>query len=239
MDRRHLLKIQKYEMCDAISASDHRPVTAAIELLVKTWPPRNIGDSTLLPRLAAESNRRLPPLPENTQLLKIRLYDLEILWGDSAPALREPDEAPALGPSNSASQPQDFPEPESFRNLNSTLRSSSYLSNSCVRSGSYIGNSFVSGSFVGGSYLGSDSCAEPEKCTIYFPLENEDPLSSLRQPVLLSQALTSRASKGRKLMTSRNMQNNHSFTLGEEEGQVLELRSLVCSDSSRSVEQSY
>lgn len=73
-----MLKIQKYDMCDAITPSDHRPVSAAIDILVgnpstsreyilSTFNSRSISDGTL----------------PSMHLVKIRIFDLEIKWFDT------------------------------------------------------------------------------------------------------------------------------------------------------------
>lgn len=72
-----MLKIDKYDMCDAIKSSDHRPVAASIDVLVKdTWM----------------QERALEELEVLSRLMKIRLYDIAIQLCDHL----EPN-LPALG----------------------------------------------------------------------------------------------------------------------------------------------
>lgn len=63
-----MLKIQRYDMCDAMVGSDHRPVSAAIDVLVEE-------DSLKDP---VPGVKEAPGLTETSRLVKIRINDIQI-----------------------------------------------------------------------------------------------------------------------------------------------------------------
>lgn len=195
IDSRHLLRILKYDMCDAITLSDHRPVSAAIELTVKepeVIPFASFGAGQ------SKGSVTAPVLPESTQLIKIRLYDLRITWFDPA------------NPSDSS---------DSFDRVTPRLLGSfQSLASSFSRRTNSFGSSFR---------------ADPYTCMVYFPLANEDPFEPLRKSVTLNQAISLGTNQGGTLLTAGNMQNIHSFNVGQTDNEVFELRSLACSRSAR------
>lgn len=85
---KNFLKIQKYDMCDAIMPSDHRPVAAAIDILVKDASPMSITSLRASRSVSSSAEDSSSPsvslplpvrsLPENTRLTKIRIYNIQI-----------------------------------------------------------------------------------------------------------------------------------------------------------------
>lgn len=69
-----MLKIVKYDMCDAITPSDHRPVTASIDIFVKPLP---LADSCAPTK---DLTKGMPVLPKTTCLMKVRLSNLQLNW---------------------------------------------------------------------------------------------------------------------------------------------------------------
>lgn len=185
-------------MCDAIASSDHRPVAAAIDILVKDVMPMSISSmrhTSSVSSSTEDSNSPnvplplpVPALPETTRLVKIRIYNIQMQLFDTV----EPPNAMSL--MNSEAAP--------LYRCKSTA-------------------------------VGVARPGPLGKCMIYYPLQSEDPLAPLRKTVLMDQALNGTSSGRKPFLTAKNMQHIHSFRITREDHQVLELRSLVCSDRSR------
>lgn len=153
-------------MCDAITCSDHRPVSCVIDIHIKDSSSLS-GDSGVT---REEKHGPLEPtLPDNTRLVKIRMYDLQLNLLSS----------PASSPNSS----------------------------------------------------GSHTLGKLKTCVVYFPLLSEDPLSRVRKPFLVNQALNN-FKDAHGILTPRNMQYIHHLDVQKSDG-LLEFRSLACLDTAR------
>lgn len=218
-DSKGMLKIKKYDMCDAICASDHRPVSAAIDIFVRDLPPekekgkdngneKDKGSASPAASGIGSGGQTLPTgfssaLPETARLINIRLYNLQIRWLDS------------LTSASSLSAPI----PLSVLRFVS-MRSSSFGS----RQGSF--GSILSKGSSNGS-LPMESVAA-HTCMVYFPLQNEDPFSEFRKPLLINQALDVGTDPEGGLLTGRHVRYIHTFRLSELKDGVMEIRTLAC-----------
>lgn len=193
-DARHRLRIRKYDMCDSITASDHRPVAAAIDLEVSDSV--YMDESSSLPATATFDEQVFQSLPETIRLLKIRIFDLQVHWYES-----------------------DKTEPRSM--VSGLISSLSNAPHSLSRTRSAEATNISLG--------GTDNCI------IYFPLQNEDPIYSFRRSVLMNHALSVGSSQESKFLAARNLSSIHSFRVNQRrfDEDILEFRSLVCSDTAR------
>lgn len=217
-ESRSLLKIERYDMCDAITASDHRPVSAAIDITVLEPCKEtidNLDDEDSSGTLTAAASA----LHQSARLMKIRLDNIQLKWRE-------------------ASLPYDVQQVSSRKSYLDSPRPGS--ESELMPSGSSNKSSASDFFWTRSSNLNMDlsfrtksenrSSANSEKahtCIAYFPLQNEDPISDLRKGVLMNQALN-----GQEL-TAKHMQYIHSFKLSSLKDGVLEFKSLACTDTAR------
>lgn len=78
-----MLRILGYEMCDAITDSDHRPVSASIKIFL----PKGRTDMLVMsPQINGADYAKSPELLRDTfRLMKIRFFDLDVKWVESEP----------------------------------------------------------------------------------------------------------------------------------------------------------
>lgn len=85
-DCRSLLTIEKYDMCDAVACSDHRPVSCVIDIRIKDSSYQSAAAVPPLGVRREGKDAALPPtLPDSTRLVKIRIYDLQLKLQSSPP----------------------------------------------------------------------------------------------------------------------------------------------------------
>lgn len=224
-DSRWMLKIKKYDMCDAICASDHRPVSAAIDILVRDLPSekergKDKGKQSEKEGASPAASDTISngqnvttgissALPDSARLIKIRLYNLQIRWSDS------------LTSAGSESAPIPL----------SVLRSLSMRSSSIGSKQGSFGSLLSRGS--NGSQRLMDVSVGAHTCMVYFPLQNEDPLSEFRKPLLINQALDVGTGAGEGLLTGSHVRYIHTFRLHELKDGVMEIRTLACMERAR------
>lgn len=187
-----MLKIQKYDMCDSVKASDHRPVSAAIDVFVENSKVLHGGDISLPSTTAKESEA--PTLPESTRVVKIRIFNLDIRCLEAANSSSFGTVVPSCVPSTKIAL--------------GGRREDTSSSSSSIRD-------------------------RASTCIIYFPLETEDPLLSVRQSILMNQALNLGSLPCSSLLTANNLRHIHCFELDRNPEKVLEFKTLVCSDTAR------
>lgn len=219
-DSQSFLKIQRYDMCDALTASDHRPVAAAIDITV--MEPRKKAVSTIdedLSGTTASSGAALT-LPQYTRLVKIRLYNIQLQWREVG--MLHDAQLSSFG---------DSPRPGSANEL---VSSSSNKSSSNDGFRSRDNNLYGDGSScTSHNSTGSMGSAVAHTCIIYFPLQSEDPLSHLRKGVLMNQALNIGRNKDGREAAAKHLQSIHSFKFSDLKDGFLEIKSLACIETVR------
>lgn len=237
------LKIQKYDMCDAIKASDHRPVAAAINITIKE--PELGKQATLGDNDMPAGPSAAPNLPESACLMRIRIHGIHLKWKDhSRISLDSPYSKSRsnsfFGKSRSTCGSLKSPHLQGLgsKNLSFALSASKTSADDVSprppspQSGfSALGRD--SSSQLSSDRLGMSGRSKAHTCIVYFPLHNEDPLSHLRKGMLMNQALNVGQDSRGQFLKAKNIQHIHTFNLSEFEDGVLEFKTIACPDSAR------